>query len=206
MIDDARIFHNFKALIFDLDGTLIDSEPWHVKAWNDVLAENNLPLIDYEYILTVGGIKSSEICRMMLEKAGRTDLDPVKTAQYKTEVYRKKYLQHVPFFDSISAYLRKAYALGLKTAIATGSQLPETRELLSRHHLLEYVQTIVSSDQVKNCKPAPDTYLIAAERLDIAPCDCLVFEDTKVGLQGIKAAGMTALQVKDGKIISDFLV
>ena len=206
MIEDATIFSRFKALIFDLDGTLIDSEPWHLKAWNEVLAEYSLPLIDYEYIMSVGGIRSSEICRMMLEKAGRTDLDPIKLANLKTQIYRSKYMQNIEFYDSIARYLKKAHELDLKTAVATGSQLPETEALLKRHGLYEYVQTIVSSDQVKNCKPAPDTYLVAAERVQVEPKDCLVFEDTNVGLQGIKAAGMTALQVRGGKIISDFLV
>ena len=154
MIEDATIFSRFKALIFDLDGTLIDSEPWHLKAWNEVLAEYSLPLIDYEYIMSVGGIRSSEICRMMLEKADRTDLDPIKLADLKTQIYRSKYMQNIEFYDSIARYLKKAHELDLKTAVATGSQLPETEALLKRHGLYDYVQTIVSSDQVKNCRKA----------------------------------------------------
>lgn len=206
MIDTNDIYSKFKALIFDLDGTLINSEPYHLKAWNELLAELGMPLMTYEYILSVGGIKSSEICRMMCEKAGRADLDPVATAAKKTGIYIEKYLNEVPLFDSIAAFLIAGHRRGLKIAVATGSQLKETMSLLKRHHLAEMIDAVVSSDQVKHCKPAPDTYLEAAKRIGAAPQDCLVFEDTNVGLQGIKAAGMTALQVKGGKIISDFLL
>lgn len=205
MINDNDIFNNFKALIFDLDGTLIDSEPYHLKAWNEILASLSMPAMTYEYILSVGGIKSSKICAMMCDAAGRTDIDPESTAKRKTQLYIEKYMQDVPLFDDIARYLKEGYAKGLKIAVATGSQLPETRELLKRHGLLDMVGTIVSSDQVQNCKPAPDTYLIAAQRIGVKPSDCVVFEDTNVGLQGIKNAGMTAIQVKGGKILSDFI-
>ena len=206
MLDTNKIYSKFKALIFDLDGTLINSEPYHLKAWNELLAELGMPLMTYEYILSVGGIKSSEICRMMCEKAGRTDLDPVATAAKKNGIYIEKYLNEVPLFDSIATFLIEGHRCGLKIAVATGSQLKETMSLLKRHDLAEMIDAVVSSDQVKHCKPAPDTYLEAAKRIGVAPQDCLVFEDTNVGLQGIKAAGMTALQVKGGKIISDFLL
>lgn len=206
MIETSEIYTKFKALIFDLDGTLINSEPYHLKAWNELLKELGMPLMTYEYILSVGGIKSSEICRMMCEKAGRQDLDPVATASKKTGIYIEKYLNEVPLFDSIANFLIEGHRRGLKIAVATGSQLKETLSLLKRHGLYDMVEAVVSSDQVKHCKPAPDTYLEAAKRLNVAPKNCLVFEDTNVGLQGIKAAGMTALQVKGGKIISDFIL
>ena len=205
MIKDTDVFNNFKALIFDLDGTLIDSEPYHLKAWNEILSSLSMPAMTYEYSLSVGGIKSSKICAMMCEAAGRKDIDPESTARRKTQLYIEKYMQDVPLFDGIARFLKEGYEKGLKIAVATGSQLPETRELLKRHGLLPMVGAIVSSDQVQNCKPAPDTYLIAAERVGVAPCDCVVFEDTNVGLQGIKNAGMTAIQVKGGRILSDFI-
>lgn len=195
----------FKALVFDLDGTLIDSEPSHLNAWNEILKDVGLPPMDWDYIQSVGGISSAQICRMRCEAAGRTDLDPVKTARRKTDLYISKYLDTIPLFEPIAKILEDGKKRGQKIAVATGSQLHETTRLLTRHHLIDKIDAIVTSDQVKHCKPAPDTYLEAAKRLGVAPSDSLVFEDTNVGLQGIKAAGMTALQVADGKIISDYL-
>lgn len=205
MTDLSGIYDDYGALIFDLDGTLINSEPSHLAAWNEILEGLNMPLMDWDYIMSVGGISSSEIFRMRCEAVGRTDLDPVATAQRKTRLYIEKYLKDVPLFEPIAEFLRQAHRRGLKTAVATGSQLNETSFLLDRHGLMPYVQAVVTSDQIKHCKPAPDTYLEAARRIGAKPSECLVFEDTLVGLQGIKAAGMTALQVAEGRIISDFL-
>lgn len=205
MTDLSRIA-SYKALVFDLDGTLIDSEPAHMNSWNEILKSVGMPLMDWDYIQSVGGISSAQIFRMRCKEAGRTDLDPVATARRKTDLYISKYLDKVPLFEPIAKLLKDGKARGQKIAVATGSQLSETRRLLTRHGLIDYIDAIVTSDQVKHCKPAPDTYLEAARRLGVAPADCLAFEDTKVGLQGIKAAGMTALQVAGGKVVSDYLL
>lgn len=196
---------SFKAIIFDLDGTLVNSEPLHLQAWNEINEKYNLPLMNIDYMQEVGGISTLNICKMYFEQHKRYDLDPISVAHEKWDLYRIKYMKDVPLHKDIANILKTAKERKLHTAVATGSRLPETEFLLKKHGLLEYLDTIVSSDQVKRCKPAPDTYLTAAMRLNTAPCDCLVFEDTNVGLQGIKAAGMTAIQVFEGKIISDFI-
>jgi beta-phosphoglucomutase family hydrolase len=203
---DLNRIAGYKALVFDLDGTLIDSEPSHMAAWNEILESVGLPPMDWDYIQSVGGISSAQICRMRCQDAGRTDLDPVATARRKTDLYISKYLDKVPLFEPIAKILKDGKARGQKIAVATGSQQTETKRLLTRHGLIGSIDAIVTSDQVKHCKPAPDTYLEAARRLGVKPSDCLVFEDTSLGLQGIKAAGMTALQVAGGKIISDYLL
>ncbi len=198
--------YKYKALIFDLDGTLVDSEPCHLKAWLEVLAKYNLPPMDLNYMQKVGGISTYKICEMYCREHHRPELDTKSISLEKITLYKKKYMQQVSVHPYIASILCEAHDKGIKTAVATGSQLPETEFLLKKHNLLDKIDTIVSSDQVSHCKPAPDTYLLASRRLATAPSQCLVFEDTNIGLQGIKAAGMTAVQVFEGKIISDFIV
>lgn len=203
-VSDEEIYA-YPGLIFDLDGTLIDSEPFHLKAWNEILQKYHLPPMDWDYIMSVGGISSARIGQMRLDASGRKDLTGEQIAKEKTELYVAKYLQEIPLFDGIAAYLKEGKKRGRRVAVATGSQLNETTKLLKRHGIFKLLDAIVSSDQVAHCKPAPDTYLEAGRRIGLQSAQCLVFEDTNVGLQGIKAAGMTALQVFGGRIISGFI-
>ena len=204
MVSFDEIFA-FKGIIFDLDGTLVNSDPSHLLAWNEVCKKYNLPLMTLEFMQHIGGVSTANICKMYCKEHHRDDLDTDKVAKEKIEIYKQKFMLDVQMNTHISSILIKAHEKGIKTSIATGSQLPETKFLLEKHGLLDKVDAIVSSDQVKHCKPAPDTYLLAAERLGVEPKNCLVFEDTPIGLQGIKAAKMTALQVFQDKIISDFI-
>lgn len=202
MTDLSKIF-TYKAAIFDLDGTLVNSEPVHLLAWQDVCRRHGMKEPTLEFLQHVGGMTTVNMCRMMCEEQG-LNLDSQAIAQEKIELYREKYMQQVTLFDEIAGFAASCHAKGIRTAVATGSHLPETRYLLEKHAILDNFDTIVSSDQVKHSKPAPDTYLEAARRLEVAPSDCLVFEDTVIGLQGIKAAGMTSLQVLDGRVVSDY--
>lgn len=202
MIDIENLLLSFKAAIFDLDGTLIESEPYHQKAWEEINRKYNMPVMTLDYMNTVGGLKSVAICEKWCQMH-HLNLDCEKLADEKMALYREKYMQQIPLLKGIADILVLARKKGLKVAVATGSKLPETRYLLEKFKLMDYLDTIVSSDQVKNGKPAPDTYLIAASRLETAPCDCVVFEDTPLGLEGIKNAGMTAIKVGGGRILSD---
>lgn len=204
MIDLMRLF-TFKGAIFDLDGTLIDSEPAHLAAWQTLCRKYSLPVMTLEDRQHLGGMSIFNICKLLCEQNGRSELDHVAMAHEKNDLYRSKYLKEVPLHPYIASLLQQAHAKGLKTAVATGSRLPETRYLLEKYLLLQCTDAIVTSDQVKHSKPAPDTYLICAERLGLAPEHCVVFEDTELGLQGIKAAGMTAVKVSRDQIISDFI-
>lgn len=202
MIDIEKLLSSYKAAIFDLDGTLVESEPLHQKAWEEINLKYNMPVMTLDYMNTVGGLKSVAICQKWCQMHN-LDFDCQKLADEKMQIYKEKYLQQIPLLKEIADILIKAKKSGLKVAVATGSRLPETRYLLEKYKLTEYIDTIVSSDQVKHGKPAPDTYLTAAARLQTEPCDCIVFEDTPLGLEGIKNAGMTAIKVGGGKILSE---
>lgn len=201
---DTNHIYDFKGIIFDLDGTLVNSEPLHLKAWNEITVKYGMPTMTWDYIQSVGGISTVNICRMIC-KEHNLDLDCVAVAKEKVELYKSKYMQDVPVHPYIASILKEAHDKDLKVAVATGSQQPETRFLLDKHGLLPYISAVISSDMVKNCKPAPDTYLEAAKAIGCEPKDCLVFEDTLIGLQGVKAAKMTCLRVFEGEIISDFI-
>lgn len=204
MIDPGEIF-SFRGAIFDMDGTLIDSEPFHLKAWQAVCQKYSLPLMTRAYQQQVQGMESVKLCEKLCRDFGRPDLDPAAMARDKNAFYQQRFLQQVPLCPRMASLLEDAHARSLKTAVATGSYLNEVRYILEKYSLLQSVDAIVTSEQVKRAKPAPDTFLACAKLLDLKPVSCLVFEDAVLGLAGAKAAGMTALQVSGDRIISDFI-
>lgn len=203
MIDKAKIFE-FEYIIFDLDGTLCNTEPLHAQAWTAISKKYGMDPITPELLSKIGGISTINLCKRFCAQYS-LDVDPVQMAKEKTANYIENFLPKAQPFESICSILKEAHDRGLKTAIATGSQLKEVKMLVSIFKIEDYVDAIVTSDQVKNGKPAPDTYLEACSRLNGTPSQCLVFEDTPIGLQGVKAAGMTCLQVTNGEIVSDFI-
>lgn len=202
--DIAQIF-SFKAAIFDLDGTLIDSEEAHLTTWQYVCRKYGLPPMTMEYMRNIGGMSSRSICERMCRENGRSDIDTQAMANEKTGLYRSRYMQTIKLFPFIASVLQQAHVQGMKTAVATGSRMPATRFVLEKHGLLKSIDTIVTSEQIKNVKPAPETYLLCAQRLKVAPRECVAFEDTELGMQGIKAAGMTGVRVFADRFISDLI-
>ena len=190
-----------KAIIFDMDGTLLDTEPYHVKAWNHIAPEFGFKPFDCEFMKSVGGIPTVGIVKIIGEKNG-INLDPIAVASRKTQVFREIYLKEADIFDDIANYLYKAHDLGIKTALATGSLMREVTILLDKFNLKDKLDAIITSDNLKRPKPNPDIYLLALEKLGKKPDESLVFEDTPIGLQGAKAANIACIHVTDGKIVN----
>ncbi|MCR5085732.1 MAG: HAD family phosphatase [Succinivibrionaceae bacterium] len=190
-----------EGVIFDLDGTLIDSEPLHIRAWNAIAADIGIPERDLAWANRIGGISTIGIARLLIEEYGLKDADPAIIARRKTQTYIERFLPLVPAFPKTCALLIECHEAGRRVAVATGSQLRETEDLLQRHGLAAHVDAVVTSDQVKNPKPAPDTYLEAARRLGVDPGRCIAFEDTDLGLSGIAAAGMLGVKVRGGELV-----
>lgn len=192
-------------VIFDMDGTLLDSEPRHADAWNEVASRHpGIAPITYEYLSRYGGIPTAQIAKMIC-KENNVPYDSAALAQEKMDAYRKVHMHKAQCFDDMARLVFALKERGVKIAVATGSLLPETRELLDKFKLTPCLETIVSADQVEHGKPAPDTYLEAARRMGAKPSECAVFEDTPIGHRGVKAAGMDLIKVKNGRILTSVI-
>lgn len=198
---DLSAILSFPYVIFDMDGTLLDSEPKHALAWNAVGHKYGLPEISPAYLAQVGGIPTLGIAKMLCEEH-HLSVDPALIARDKIKMYLDVYMHEAECFPDMVELVKKFSAKGSKIAVATGSQLFETEHLLKKYGVFPYLATIVSADQVQNGKPAPDTYLTAMERMGGTPDKTLVFEDTPIGFKGVKAAGMSLVRVKGGKLLS----
>jgi HAD superfamily hydrolase (TIGR01509 family) len=185
----------YEGYIFDCDGTLADTMPLHYRAWSQALAEQGAPFIFAEedfYFL--GGTPSRRIIEIFNERYATT-LDEEEVAQHKEKIFLTLIDQVQPI-HAVVAYAEELHAAGKKLAVASGGAQDIVRRTLELLKIDHYFTTIVTAEQVVRGKPFPEMFLLAASRLEAAPANCLVFEDTPTGVQAAVAAGMDYVLVE----------
>jgi beta-phosphoglucomutase family hydrolase len=181
----------FQAFIFDCDGTLVDSMPLHYIAWVEALKRHEAPFeFTEEVFYAHAGIKEQDVVKILNAKHG-TNIDPVSVDELKMEIFR----QRIPEVQPVRpvAEFAKSMHGRFSMAVASGSEEPTVRGCLEATGLIHLFETIITPKLVKHGKPAPDMFLLAAERLGAPPSECLVLEDGNSGLEAAKAAGMQAV-------------
>lgn len=183
--------HPFQAYIFDCDGTLVDSMPLHYIAWVESLQQHDAPFeFTEEVFYAHAGIKEQDVVKILNAQYG-TNIDPVSVDELKMEIFRKRIPEVQPVRPV--AEFAKSLAGRFPMAVASGSEEPTVRGCLEATGLIHLFETIITPKLVKHGKPAPDMFLLASERMGIAPSECLVLEDGNSGLEAAKAAGMQAV-------------
>jgi HAD superfamily hydrolase (TIGR01509 family) len=181
----------FLAWLFDCDGTVVDSMPLHYIAWRTALAEWGC---DYpeDLFYQWGGMPIREII---------AELNQMHSLAMPIEqVARRKeslYYQLLPQLTAVPEVLEQITAQHGKIpfAIVSGSTRESVVKSLEVTHLLDKFDVLVCAGEYKNAKPAPDPFLMAAEKLNVPPSSCLVFEDTDLGIEGATAAGMASIRI-----------
>jgi len=181
----------FRAYLFDCDGTVVDSMPLHYIAWKKALGEWNCPF-DEELFYAWGGRPVTEIISALNEMHGLAM--PVEaTAERKENLYFALLPQLKPV-PEVLEHIHDQHSR-IPFAVVSGSNRESVVKSLTTTNLLDKFDTIVASEDYENSKPAPDAFLVAAARLGVAPANCLVFEDTEMGLKAAAAAGMASVRV-----------
>ncbi|MFM2483099.1 beta-phosphoglucomutase family hydrolase [Celerinatantimonas sp. YJH-8] len=187
------MYSAYQALIFDMDGTVIDSLPAHQKAWEYILERYHIPYTP-QVMNYLNGWPSLQTVEYLCERSGLQELDIQKISDEKEQFYREiapTMVKPTPIVDIVKTYFgQKPLALG------TGAMTHEATSLLKHLGIRDYFQVIVGADQVVAHKPAPDTFLRCAAMLGIEPKDCLVFEDAEAGLEAAKKANMSSIDVR----------
>jgi HAD superfamily hydrolase (TIGR01509 family) len=182
---------DFRAYLFDCDGTIVDSMPLHYIAWKAALGEWGCEL-DEELFYAWGG-KPTDVIISTLNEMNGLKMPVEAVAQHKEELYFDL-LPRLKAIPEVVEHIEARHGQ-LPFAVVSGGRRSSVVRSLTTLGLLEKFETIVGADDYTHGKPAPDAFLLAAERLGVAPADCLVFEDTEIGIQAATAAGMASVKV-----------
>ena len=182
-----------KALIFDCDGTLVDSMPLHWRAWDIVCKRHGIEFSEKRHYV-MGGIPSVKILQMLKDEQG-LNFDPADVSRQKEEAYIPL-IPEAKLIEPIASIARAAQGT-IPMAVATGGRIKYIRTLLESLSILDWFGAVVTADDVENHKPAPDTFLKAAALLGVPAEECRAYEDTDIGLQAILAAGMESVDVRE---------
>jgi beta-phosphoglucomutase len=193
--DDYRLMNlPIEALIFDMDGTLVDSMPYHEKAWDLMMPELGVSVDRFEFFTWSAGLTNKEIFPRLL---GR-DVSPTELAhlaEKKESLYRDCYRAVMQPMRGAVELLTRARASGRSTALGTAAPPENITLVIDGLNLREHFPVIVGGADVENGKPDPEIFLRCAEKMGIAPNRCLVFEDTPAGIEAAHRAGMRCVAI-----------
>jgi beta-phosphoglucomutase-like phosphatase (HAD superfamily) len=189
---NRELFAMIKGLIFDCDGTLADTMPLHWRAWQAIAARHKLHF-PQDRFYALGGVPSRDILKMLGKEQGIL-LDPIAVAREKEAEYLPLIAQVEPI-NAVVGLARENYGK-VPMAVASGGTREIIGQVLERVGIRSLFNAIVTSEDIVNQKPAPDIFLEAARRIGVPPRFCRAYEDTDLGLQAIRAAGMEAVDVR----------
>ena len=181
----------FKAYLFDCDGTIVDSMPLHYIAWKRVLAEWNCEFGEQTFYAW-GGMPVAEIISTLNARDGLTM--PVEEVAKRKESLYFEILPELKAVPEVLEHIEFSHG-HIPFAVVSGSTRDSVTRSLMTLGILDKFDTLVCAGDYTKSKPDPEPFLIAAERLGVAPEDCLVFEDTEMGIQAATAAGMASVKV-----------
>ena len=183
---------HIKGLVFDCDGTLADTMPLHWRAWQVIATKYKLHF-PQDRFYALGGVPSRDILQMLAKEQGVT-LDHIQAAHEKENVYLPLMAQVEPIHAVVE--IAKANYGKIPMAVASGGTQPIIVQVLEHLKIRHLFGAVVTSEMVTNQKPAPDIFVEAARRISVDPKFCRGYEDTDLGMQAIRSAGMEAVDVR----------
>lgn len=200
----------FRAVIFDFDGVITDSEILHLRAFNQVLAQYSIEITTKDYYKDYLGLTDLD-CFQLVARKGRLGLDSQQIEnliKQKNQVFEKLAKIEARIFEGVHDFLRMLRQNRIRLAIYSGAVLAEIEPILEESRLRSFFEAIVSAEQIEKGKPDPEGFLLALQELNssvipaqaaiqnpILPNECIVIEDSHWGLEAAKAAGMHAVAI-----------
>lgn len=185
-----------RALLFDLDGTLADTKEAHAQAWVRWAARHQIAVTREEYMRDLFGRSNKDVMPGLFPHlADQTDVLHELALEKERDFLAISVEGGVPPMPGLHDLVRRALARELPMAIASAAPTDNVETLARVLSLDDHIHVRLSQDHVARPKPAPDVYVLAAERLGVDPRDCIVFEDSRYGLQSGRAAGCRTIAI-----------
>jgi len=190
----------FAAAIFDMDGLLIDSERPIMAAWIEAARTLDIELSHHQYMQVVG-LSTTESEVVLASFLGGIDAyrHAIEHVRSQLQLERSDGMPLFPIKAGAAEFLEALQARGIRCAVASSSNRRQIQACLGSLDLLHHFSALAGGDEVARAKPDPALYLLAAERLGVAPVDCIAFEDSENGARAALAAGMRVVVVPDLK-------
>ena len=183
-----------EAFIFDMDGTMIDSMPWHARSWVEFAQNHGVKLDVSEILARTTGRTGTESMRELFERE-LSDDECQAMVHEKEEIYRALFHDNFTEVAGFTAFAKAAVARGLKVAVGTAGDRHNIEFAMSRLKMDPLPLAIVGGDEGFSGKPTPAIFLEAARRIGVAPERCIVFEDAPFGIEAARRGGMRAVAV-----------
>ena len=182
---------NYDGLIFDMDGTLADTMPTHFVAWSHSMAEHGIEFTE-ERFYSLGGVPAPVIIEMLAGEQGK-QVNAEAVAEAKEALFLDLLGEVQPVHPV--RVIAEAHRGRMPMAVATGSPRWVAEKILKELGMYEWFGAVVGAGDVEKPKPAPDTYLRAAEMIGVDPWRCHAFEDTALGVESARNAGMAVIDI-----------
>lgn len=180
-----------KALLFDLNGTMVDDMHYHIKAWHRISNELGAAL-SMEAVKAECYGKNAEVMERIFP--GRFSLEEKNKISIEKEIqYRAEFKPFLKLIDGLDLFLEKAKAKGWKMAIGSAAIMSNVDFVLDGLQIRHYFDAVISADEVTNSKPDPETFLRCAAALGADPSRCIVWEDAPKGVESALNAGMKSV-------------
>jgi len=188
--------NSLKAILFDMDGVLVDSMSYHMQSWKQLL-ENKGIYITERFIYEHEGAMGVDIIQKLFQKTGLPiDEDQImEIYDQQNRIFREEYLGKVRLYPETLTLIDGFQERGLRLGLVTSSRMNLVEQIWEDHQILNRFDTIVTADDVTRFKPNPDPYLKALEKLKQEPESCLVVENAPAGIEAAKAAGLICYAV-----------
>lgn len=183
----------YKTVLFDMDGVIVDSMPYHFISWFETLKKYKVTVSPFDIYEKEG--EKCEVCVRRFFKRDKIKCDDKivnEVLRLRDKLYKKYFKVHL--FSDVEPVINRLKEQGFLLAIVTGSNKEKVKSMLPKKILSEF-DVVISADMIKRGKPYPDSYLTAAKKLNIKPTECIVVENAPYGVKAAKAAKMFCVAV-----------
>jgi beta-phosphoglucomutase len=183
--------------LFDMDGVLVDSNPWHLRAWRELTSRHGLNLSVTQLRQGISGRISEDIVREFFR--GLTRIEAVRLGDEKEVIFRALIHGQCRPLSGLARFLNRLRTHGIRTAVATSAPRANLDLVIDELRLGAMFDAFISAEQVERGKPDPEAYLRAAEAIGVPPRYCMIFEDATAGIEAGRAAGCLCIGIASAR-------